>query len=579
MRSPTALFLRPLLLALALLKASACAPFGEDPGSEAVVDGSRCAPCETSARRDAGGREPANVRDYERQRSRPGETGSDAGGHTLADAATPTVDAATPLVDAGSEHLDGGRAPVDGGSAPCSSTAGGACGDEDPCAACPDAGALVDSGRVDADAPSDAGPPPPPACDETRTRYPSDRTHSPLTCAVTDHLREIAAREPGRDEHVFMKVGDSISAGHEFMSCFETETFSLDATGHGHLASVRDWFLAGEVLSTTPYARASESTLASRTADWALRETPPPIELELAATNARYALVMFGTNDMGYGGYNASAAYKFPWMYENIVELVDWIAARGVVPVMYSIPPYNGQYLELRQLLPSWNVVLRAVAEGRQLPFVDYHREMLALPNLGLRSDGVHPSADYSGLCDFDDETGLIWGYNLRNLLTLQALDRVWQVTQPSPLREQWDNAGAPALVGDGSLSTPRRMDRLPFAEMIDLRQSSNTSLVDYAACATALAGAERVYRVDLSAPTPMRVMALHAPAVDVDIVWLSGPAEASCQAADDVMLRGTFPAGTHYFVVDAATAASEGEVVILAAPCDAADVRCASAP
>lgn len=416
-------------------------------------------------------------------------------------------------------------------------------------------------------------------CNETWTRYPADRTHSPVTCAITENLRRIAAIEPQRRGDVFMKVGDSISATHEFMTCFETEAFSFDATGHGALEGAHAWFLDGDAGGTSPYARSSLATLSSRTADWALQGTPPPVEQELWAVNPRYALVMFGTNDMGYGGHTASAAVKFPWMYENLLELVDWIADRGVVPVMYSIPPYAGLYDEQRYLMESWNVVVRAMAEGRQLPFVDYYREMLALPGYGLRSDGVHPNADYLSLCNFDDETGLIWGYNLRNLLSMEALDRVWRVTDPAASRDAWDDAGAPPLAGSGAASSPRVVDTLPFAEMTDLRDSSHSDLVHYASCGTSLSGAETVYRVSLSAPTPMRVMALHSSSVDADIVWLSSPSEGGCVRSDDVMLRGTFPAGTHYFAVDAASSSTEGDVVFLAAPCDVADVRCSAAP
>lgn len=377
-----------------------------------------------------------------------------------------------------------------------------------------------------------------------------------------------------------MKVGDSISAGHEFMSCFETETFSLSAVGYGDLVPAHAWFLETDVGGTSSYARRGFAAVASKTADWALRGTPPPVEQELLALNPRYALLMYGTNDMGYGGFDASAAVKFPWMYENIVELVDWIVARGVIPILYSIPPYTGQYPELRDLISSWNVVLRAVAEGRQLPFVDYYSEMLQLPDYGLRSDGVHPSADYISLCNFDAETGLIWGYNLRNLLSLQALDRVWQVTTTTPARDAWDGAGAPALAGSGTPASPRVVDSLPFAELRDLRGGASSALGSYGGgCGVTLSGADVVYRVDLPSPTRLRVMALHASGVDVDVAWLTSTSAGSCVSAGDVMLRGTFAAGTHYFALDAPSAADEGEVVFLVAPCDPTDGRCAGAP
>jgi hypothetical protein len=440
-------------------------------------------------------------------------------------------------------------------------------------------GGLLDEpqpGGGDEPAPS---PPADLACVEDFTRYPAGRTHSPLTCAVTENLRSIAARNPTARERVFMKVGDSISATHEFLHCFETTNPNLAGQGYAHLDGARAWFAGQSIAGTTSFARESQATMLAQTAQWAMSGAPSPLERELSTMNPRYALVMFGTNDIGYGGHTASAAVKFPWMYEHITALVDAISDRGVVPVMYSIPPYDGIHPEHRHLVPAWNVVLRAFAEGRQLPFIDYHREMLQLPDWGLRSDGVHPSSDYGWLCDFSASTGLVWGYNLRNLLTLQALDRVWQVSAPAAPREAWDEVGAAPVAGSGAVFDPRVIDGLPFAELRDLRHSRHTSLTSYGGCGQTLSGAEIVYRVTLPAATPLRVMALHSPLVDARVAWLSGPSGSQCQRMADVMLRGTFPAGTHYFSIDAAGTAQEGEVLFLAAPCHPEDTRCAGAP
>jgi hypothetical protein len=73
--------------------------------------------------------------------------------------------------------------------------------------------------------------------------------------------------------------------------------------------------------------------------------------------------------------------------------------------------------------------------------------------------------------------------------------------------------------------------------------------------------------------------MVVQGSEANADVVWLSAPETASCQKRADTMLRGTFPAGTHYFSVDAPTASKEGEYVFVVAPCAADDGRCASAP
>ena len=53
---------------------------------------------------------------------------------------------------------------------------------------------------------------------------------------------------------------------------------------------------------------------------------------------------------------------------------------------------------------------------------------------------------------------------------------------------------------------------------------------------------------------------------------WNVEARTVSCRA-------GTFPAGTHWFSVDAPSASDAGEVVFLAAPCWAGDTRCDGAP
>src|SRR5690606_25034145 len=108
---------------------------------------------------------------------------------------------------------------------------------------------------------------------------------------------------------------------------------------------------------------------------------------------------------------------------------------------------------------------------------------------------------------------------------------------------------------------------------------STSNALSSYGSCGVTMSGSEMVYRVDLAAPTRLRVMALHATGDDIDVAWLTSPSAGSCVKAADVMLRGTFPAGTHYFSLDAPSAAAEGEVTFLVAPCDPGDSRCASAP
>lgn len=411
---------------------------------------------------------------------------------------------------------------------------------------------------------------PPSTCD-TAVRYPIDATHSPLTCEVVSHLRSVAARAPGLSEASFMKVGDSISATHEFLHCFETEDFDLADTGHGALADTREHFLGTQIEGTSPFARTSEATRVGMTALWALEGTPPPVEREAETMSPRYAFVMFGTNDIQYGGPTAPADEKFERMSDNMLALLDWHTARGIVPVLYAIPPYNGESVEIQQLAPTYNALLRAMAEHRKLPFVNYHREMKQLPNDGVRDDGVHPSADYIRLCNFDEE-GLQYGYNLRNLLTLQALDRVWSVTRSEDPAAPLDQEGAPPLEGSGAALDPVRIDALPFGDMrYPSRRGEDTSLS--AACQSGQGDTKRVtYRLELEQATPLRLVAVGYGDARVRLSSVAGISTACPEKA--ALVETTFPAGTHEITLDVVRPEG-GEAVLVVDRCRDDDGRC----
>src|SRR5688572_27634965 len=82
-----------------------------------------------------------------------------------------------------------------------------------------DAVAEADAGPADAAAP-DAAPPDAaaPVAASGLVRYPDDREQSPITPAIAENLRAIAARAP-QNERVFAKLGDSISDSTAFLDC------------------------------------------------------------------------------------------------------------------------------------------------------------------------------------------------------------------------------------------------------------------------------------------------------------------------------------------------------------------------
>src|SRR5690606_12255917 len=154
---------------------------------------------------------------------------------------------------------------------------------------------------------------------------------------------------------------------------------------------------------------------------------PPLILREVRAMNPRFALVFMGPNDvMG----------KNPHVYERrLAAAVDMLLAQGVMPIVGTIPP-RPRNKEIDRWVAEFNVATLRVADARVLPRLDFHGAMSALPGFGLARDGVHPNVyrarGKSRPCDLGPE-GLEHGQNLRNLMVLDALDRLLHVIDRTP--------------------------------------------------------------------------------------------------------------------------------------------------
>ena len=419
-------------------------------------------------------------------------------------------------------------------------------------------------------------------CPMGTSRYPVDVTHSPITCGVANHLRGLLENRALPHPKIFMKVGDSISASTDFLSCFETDAPNLLWSGHESLHDAWRWYLDGQIGTTTSYARRSQATRVAQTASWVLGGDPSPLTLEVNAIDPSVALVMFGTNDMYFGGHAAPASMKFPWMYAQMKRLLEDLMARGIVPILYAIPPYKGVHWQLETLVESYNIVLRGLAEGKQIPFIDFHSRMQELPSLGLRDDGVHPNTSPDGPCDFS-QTGLQYGNNLRNLLTMEALDRVWQVTERGVERDHWEEMDIPSSSQTGTVRDPIVVSSSRFSRFDDLRNGSGNSFESrpcpgFLSRPTAL-GNQKVFRVTLTEATAARVMLLHEEAKKMRLSWLQGTHESTCVKSDPVSFQGIFPAGDHYFVVEAESPEDEDEFLFLSSSCALTDTRCQQTP
>ena len=392
----------------------------------------------------------------------------------------------------------------------------------------PDDGGFSDSGDLDQGV--DLGESTSPA------QYPSGRTLSPITPHVAAHLREVVARGTTNAD-VFIKVGASATFSSQFLHCFAGSNVDLD--GRAELMATLDYFRAGDIEGSTPFNRTSAATEVGRGAAWAIAGDPSPLATEVGLANPRYAVAMYGTNDIEQTNVFSYA--------NSLLDLTDQLLDEGIVPFWSTIMPRDDNPTS-DLLVPEFNMAVRAVAQARQVPFIDLHRELLPLPEHGLGADDLHPSAFPSGAC-FLTSAGLQHGYNVRNLLTLQTLHRARLAVAGGAAP---DAEGAP-LLGDGSPSSPFRVASLPFSHVANTLFAVNDGVDAYPGCAAAQneSGPELFYRLDLSTTTSLRVLLFDRGTVDVDVHLLSGTSGDDCVDRDHQELSVTLSPGTHFLSVD----------------------------
>jgi len=126
----------------------------------------------------------------------------------------------------------------------------------------------------------------------------------------------------------------------------------------------------------------------------------------------------------------------------------------------------------------------------------------MPLPDHGLGSDQVHPTVmGYNRSCHLTEE-GLQFGYNMRNLITMQAFDRVFRTVVTAAPALDFEPA---ALQGEGSQADPFQVDTIPF---IDARATTALDLRFF-------------YRLDLGETLDLRLMAIHRDDSDADLTLL----------------------------------------------------------
>ena len=378
--------------------------------------------------------------------------------------------------------------------------------------------------------------------------YPTDRTHSPISAYVADRMRAIAAAPAGVDKRpeVFAKIGGSTSASPNFMQCFQNDA-AIKELPPELMPTVTHYRSVDLGMGVSSFDRVSAAAQAGFNSTDLVTGGPTPINDEIATILPRFAHVLVGTHDLEKD--QPAELYTFA---DNLLTTVDTLITIGVVPILSTIPQRSDLPMK-DPYVPRYNAVVRAVAQGRQVPLVDLNRELAMLPNLGLTGMGdlsVFVSAMVDRPCHFS-ESALQFGYNVRNLEDLRALDRAKQVVVDEVA--ELDPPG-PRLKGAGTPASPYQIPSLPFVDLQTTADSPSDSFDMYTGVCDANkdeSGPERVYRFDLPKDVALRVMVFDRGMVDVDVQVLQEPTPDKCLSRNDKEISGPLGEGTYYLVVD----------------------------
>lgn len=382
--------------------------------------------------------------------------------------------------------------------------------------------------------------------------YPATRTQSPISADIASNLRAIASRGAGLRADVFAKVGASNTVNTNFLHCFGGT--NVDLAGRTQFQGTLDAFRRGDAAGTNPFQRVSLAATVGWSAWSALAGTPSPLQREVDTIRPRYALVMFGTNDI-----QSRDIYRYG---ANLLDIADTLARQGVIALFSSVPPRDDS-ADADLWVPRYNAVARGVAQVRRLPFIDLHRELVPLPRHGLGPDGIHMNVytTASGAargCVFTAE-GLRYGFNARNVITLEALQRATDVIERGRAAP---DADAARLAGEGTPASPFVVATLPFADARDTARGGVRQIARYPGCASNAdeSGAEFYYRVMVDRPTRVRATVITRGTVDIDVHLVRGGLTGDqCVQRDDRVIVADLPAGASFFVLDTYVSSSAG--------------------
>jgi uncharacterized protein YraI len=250
----------------------------------------------------------------------------------------------------------------------------------------------------------------------------------------------------GNNRHVFMKVGDSLSAVQQWLIGFG-QPGQYDLGSYGYLQATIDWFSASprpgvaNSFVNNSFSNQSgfvaHSVLEAAWVDPAVCGGNIPIHCEYNLNKPSVAVILFGAVDMWISNpYSDRAADAKPGVFRaNMERIVDDLVNLGVIPVLTTFSSHPDFHWDASL---QFNNIILDIAQAYGTPVINLWAATQPLPNHGVHDDFYHNSdlgtfavtrggstAGYGPYWFNGSEN--MFGITKRNLLTLQALDQLRQ--------------------------------------------------------------------------------------------------------------------------------------------------------
>jgi hypothetical protein len=249
-----------------------------------------------------------------------------------------------------------------------------------------------------------------------------------ITPAIRYAMRALIekGKKLGNNIRVFSKVGDCQTALPAFMSPFSWGDYNLGQ--YRGLQQVIDYFKVSprpDVANSFDAASFAAHNGFNASAVLQPEFADPsrctggerPLVCEYRLNKPGVAIIMFGTADV---------VVMTPKQFDGFMRIiVKETMDAGIIPLLSTFPENPALAEKSREM----NQLVVKLAQQKNLPLMNLADALKPLPNWGLETDGIHltlPPGGEKAAGVFTPEN-LQFGYTVRNLVVLQALDVVWR--------------------------------------------------------------------------------------------------------------------------------------------------------